>query len=62
MNEGNIYSSHLLSMLHTFFFFAKVISPASGGRCDYFSPYSADSSFIVVASDGKQGGVVADAE
>lgn len=37
--------------------FAKVISPASRGRCDYFSPYSADYSFIAVALDGKQGGI-----
>lgn len=41
---------------------AKVISPASRGQCDYFSPYLPDYSFIVLASDGKQGGVVADAE
>lgn len=29
-------------------------SPAGGGRRDYFSPYSADRSFIAVAADGKQ--------
>lgn len=47
---------------HFSFWGAKVISSASGGQCDYFSPYSPDYTFIALASDGKQGGVVADAK
>lgn len=38
----------------------KVISSTSRGRCDYFSPYFADHSFITASIEGKQGRMVTD--
>lgn len=38
----------------------KVISSTSRGRCDYFSPYFADYSFITASIEGKQGRMVTD--
>lgn len=56
------FLSSLIIVPPNYIHFPKVIYSTSGGRRDYFSPHSADYSFITVSGDGKQRGLVTEPE
>lgn len=56
------FLSSLIIVPPNYIRFPKVIYSTSGGRRDYFSPHSADYSFIAVSGDGEQRGLVTEPE